>query len=716
MARDAKDSPRLRIDGYVRVSKVRGRRGERFISPKVQRDAIRRWAADHHARVLHIFEELDESGGKWNRSMLEEAIARIEDGFSQGIVVYRAARFGRSLVDGLLALRRIETAGGGLYSVADGADASTDTGRLLLRINLSLAEYEFERASDSWRIANREAVARGVRPWKSLPPGYRRTRGGRLRLKLPDAEVIGEVFRLAAAGTPRAELVRILEENGVRPPGRSVVWTFNSLRRMLERRVYLGEIRWGEFVKPHAHPAIIDTATWENAQRPRIGPRGATQPMLLNGFLRCAGCGKTMCGHYDSVHPPRGSTPYLQYSCHGKFAQGLCPKQAFISARHLEAVVEDIALELLHTRRRAPVAALRAAEEALEQAEQALVAYRDNSALMTTLGERRFHDGVAKRMDRVRTVALDVAALRVRCDNHELPPATETEKRWPTMSIVERREVLAKVIDCVIVSRGRWDIDQRVMVCPTGTAPASLVRRNTRFAPVRSYTLRKGWITPAMLPARTLRWPRERLEHELGRFLDGWTIWPSEGAFRRRGRARLLRQVEIQGGTPYWAKRFDRPLKRRNFVSWTDERIRAALEPLLADRATFPTITELTAQGHARLAHAITAHGGFAHWAAESGLPRSRRDCGSRRYWTDERIEAALRDLSQDHDTYPLQREFRERKLAGMYVTIWQTRGHQWWADHLGLPRPTADHTSRRHRSRGQHSDRPSSVATPAES
>jgi hypothetical protein len=88
-------------------------------------------------------------------------------------------------------------------------------------------------------------------------------------------------------------------------------------------------------------------------------------------------------------------------------------------------------------------------------------------------------------------------------------------------------------------------------------------------------------------------------------------------------------------------------------VSWTDERIRAALEPVLAGRTTFPTIREFAGQSHSSLARAITARGGFAHWAAEMGLPRSRRDCGSRRYWTDARIEATLRDFSQGHDTYP---------------------------------------------------------------
>lgn len=690
-------SSKLRVDGYVRVSNVRGRRGERFISPKVQRDAIRRWAAENDARILHVFEELDESGGRWDRPLLEEAIVRIEEAYSQGIVVYRAARFGRSLVDGLLALRRIGAAGGGLYSVADGADASTDTGRLLLRINLSLAEYEFERASESWRTAGREAIARGVMAWRFLPPGYRKTRGGRLRPVLPDAEVIAEVFRLAGAGAPNSELVRLLEDNGVRPPGRSTRWTVDTARRMLTRRVYLGELQWGEFVNNHAHPAIVDTATWQGAQRPRIGARRRTQPMLLNGFLRCAGCGMTMCGHYDRIHPPRGDGPYLSYACHAKFSRGQCSERAFISARHLEPVVEDIALELLRTRRRPPIARLNAAETALEQAERALSAYRDNAALLTTLGERRFNDGITTRMDRVRTAALDVAGLRARCDTEGLPPAIETERRWASMSVLERREVLAKVIDCVLVARGRFDIDSRVMVCPTGTAPATLMRANKRNAHLHTYTLRKGWITPGTLPTRVVRWPRERVEHELRHFLQGWTIWPSEAAFRKRGRTRLLRQVELHGGIVHWANHFDMPLKRRQFVSWTDERIHAALQPVLADRTTFPTITEFAAQGQLTLARAITARGGFAHWATEMGLPRShRRDCGSRRYWTDERIEATLRDLAQDHDAYPLRREFKARRLDGLYATIACAKGHDWWAHHLQLPRPTAARTSHR--------------------
>src|SRR4029079_16646979 len=96
----------LSVDGYVRVSRVGSRRGERFISPAVQRELIENWAVIHGARVLEVFRELDESGGRADRRLLEHALRRVESGISQGIVVSKVNRFGRSLVSGLDAIGR----------------------------------------------------------------------------------------------------------------------------------------------------------------------------------------------------------------------------------------------------------------------------------------------------------------------------------------------------------------------------------------------------------------------------------------------------------------------------------------------------------------------------------------------------------------------------------------------------------------------------------
>lgn len=118
------------VDGYIRVSQVNDRAGERFISPTLQRDAIEGWARLHGAVVGELFEELDESGARTDRPLLERAIARLESGESGGIVVSRLDRFGRSLLDGLAGIDRITRAGGTFVAVEDGLDLSTDTGDL----------------------------------------------------------------------------------------------------------------------------------------------------------------------------------------------------------------------------------------------------------------------------------------------------------------------------------------------------------------------------------------------------------------------------------------------------------------------------------------------------------------------------------------------------------------------------------------------------------
>src|SRR6476646_11082618 len=98
------------LDGYVRVSQVGKRGGERFISPSVQREQIEGWAKLNGASIGEVFEELDESGARRDRPKLLEALGRVEAGSSDGIVVAKLDRFGRSLIDSLSAIDRLQEA------------------------------------------------------------------------------------------------------------------------------------------------------------------------------------------------------------------------------------------------------------------------------------------------------------------------------------------------------------------------------------------------------------------------------------------------------------------------------------------------------------------------------------------------------------------------------------------------------------------------------
>src|SRR4051794_10639641 len=104
----------MRVDGYIRVSSVRGRDrdgGERFLSPTLQREQIEAWARLNDETLVEIYEELDVSGARSNRPLLERALRRIEAGESDGLVVAKVNRFSRSLLGGLPAIDRIHRSG-----------------------------------------------------------------------------------------------------------------------------------------------------------------------------------------------------------------------------------------------------------------------------------------------------------------------------------------------------------------------------------------------------------------------------------------------------------------------------------------------------------------------------------------------------------------------------------------------------------------------------
>jgi DNA invertase Pin-like site-specific DNA recombinase len=169
-----------RVDGYIRVSRVGKRTGERFMSPDLQRDAILAWADGRRdVEVMRVFEELDESGRRADRPLLMEAIRRIEAGDTDGLVVWRVSRFGRSLLDGLSTIERVREVGGTFYAVADGLDTGTDAGRLVLRILLSVAQRDVEQMTLMWAMVKERAIHRASTPttW-SRSATARRPAGG----------------------------------------------------------------------------------------------------------------------------------------------------------------------------------------------------------------------------------------------------------------------------------------------------------------------------------------------------------------------------------------------------------------------------------------------------------------------------------------------------------------------------------------------------------
>lgn len=479
----------MRVDGYVRVSRVGGRDGDRFISPDVQREQIEAWARLRHATVAEVHTDLDMSGAKRDRPGLEAAIARVQRREIDGIVVAKLDRLARSLPVAFDAIARIEEAGGKLVSVDEGIDPSTPNGRLMRNLLLTMAEWYREQIREQWTVARERAIQRGLPVMSIVATGYRRRDDGRLEPDPVWGPVVREAFERRAAGEPLADLARFMTAAGVPTKhagaGR---WTGSTVGKLLKGRVYLGEARSGQFVNRGAHEPLVTAATWQAAQAARpVSPGRGGSPALLAGLVRCAGCGYGM--YRDTGRGAAGGVT-VSYRCRGGGSAGVCTGRGFASAEALEGLVADVFLahaEGLAVRGSAETAEMDGALEVLAEAEEALRVFRDDPRIIGALGPDGFAEGLQQRARAVDDARARVAAARAPVAG--IPDVMELRGIWPAIEVSQRRRLLTAAIDCVVVAgRGPLTAD-RVRVCWAGLAPDDLPARGKRDSRVRPIPL-----------------------------------------------------------------------------------------------------------------------------------------------------------------------------------------------------------------------------------
>lgn len=481
----------LQLDAYIRVSQVRGRGGDSFISPDVQEERIRAWAVASGHRISLAHRELDVSGATVDRPMLNEVMRRIEARETDGVVVFKLDRFGRTLIDSLGLIDRIQAAGGTFASVSDGFDLATETGRLVLRIMLSLAEFELDRIKGNWREARGRAVARGVHIASRTPTGYQRRNDKRLEPHPDHAPVIREVFERRAAGASWRVLSNLLDERGVVGPYESAQWTTRAVDHILRNRVYLGEARHGEFINRDAHEPIVTRELWESAQRAPDGPvKRGDDPALLAGLLRCAGCRHLLKPDKQTL---RDGSRVRTYRCRGHHASGTCGSRVMVLGSVVEPFVISRFLshvgDLAADPSRVGVTAeeVAEAEAELRAAEDELVAFRDSPAILAALGEAGFIAGLTARTRSVDDAQVTLAELRNAQAASGLPPVAQLRAMWPEMTTEEKQIMLRSEIDAVFlrsVARANIPAADRSLIFWQGQAPDDLPARGRRNLPL----------------------------------------------------------------------------------------------------------------------------------------------------------------------------------------------------------------------------------------
>ena len=320
----------MRAIGVIRVSQVRGREGASFASPVEQRERIETACERDGLRLLATHEELDVSGGTplAKRPGLLNAVEAVEAGGAEVVIVAYFDRLVRSLAVQAEVVERVEQAGGRVVAVDVGQiTGATATQWLQGTVLGTMSEYYRRSAKERSGEAQARAVARGVCPFPSIPPGYDRDEEGPL---VPNAEApaVAEAFELRTTGETIAAVRAFLAEQGIPR-------SYRGAQAMLCSRLYLGEIHFGKLVNLEAHPPIVDRDVWRAVQGARVlrGRRAKSDRLLARlGVLRCGSCGARMVVGTQTSKGRR----YPFYRCP---PTGDCSERMTISAQTAEAEV-----------------------------------------------------------------------------------------------------------------------------------------------------------------------------------------------------------------------------------------------------------------------------------------------------------------------------------------------------------------------------------------
>ena len=220
-----------RLVAYIRVSTAD--QAESGYSLDAQRHRLEAYAEAMDIQLVAIEVDAGVSAKSIRRPGLQGALARLQAGEADGLLVAKLDRLTRSVGD-LSALLAPELFGErySLLSVADSIDTRTAAGRLVLNVLTSVSQWEREAISERTREGLAEARRQGVEAG-AAPYGYRHV-GGRREPVAVQQTAVARMVELRSGGATLRTIAATLQTEGHRP-ARGDTWQASTVGKILKR-------------------------------------------------------------------------------------------------------------------------------------------------------------------------------------------------------------------------------------------------------------------------------------------------------------------------------------------------------------------------------------------------------------------------------------------------------------------------------------------------
>lgn len=344
----------IRCAIYTRKSVEDGLEQE-FNSLDAQREAAENYIRSQIAKGWQILPERYDDGGFSGGSLERPALAKLMDDIKAHkidvVVIYKLDRLSRSICDFAELSKFFDEYKVDFCSVTQEINTSTSSGRMMLNILMTFAQYEREVIAE--RIRDKMSATRRKGEWVggTVPCGYCVVEK-KLVVDPDGAEVVRRVFqRFTEIQSPK-QIAHELNTDGIQTKqGRE--WTVGHIYRMLNNVTYIGKVGYKGEIYDGRHDAIICKKLWERVQQilaadtPVKDYKGRMATLAsLKGLLYCGHCGCRM----GPTYAKKGEAMYTYYLCtkNSKRGKSICPVNR-IGGGDIEAAVLEHVKKFLAT-------------------------------------------------------------------------------------------------------------------------------------------------------------------------------------------------------------------------------------------------------------------------------------------------------------------------------------------------------------------------------
>lgn len=440
----------MRAGIYVRISDDKD--GTSTATAR-QLEDCRKLAEARGWSVADVFEDSDLSA--YNRKVIrpefERMVSAVRDREIEVVLAWKLDRLSRRLKDFARLDEECETAGGRIVTLVDGIDTSTSAGRVVATVMSAMARAESENISVRGARKAREMALQGLpQTGGTRAFGYSKDRK---TIDEAEANVIREAANRVLAGEAVRGICNDFIRRGIATPS-GKEWQPFPLQRMLCSALLSGQREHGGTLTKGTWPAILEPATTQRLRAILNDPARRksftnARSYLLSGFLRCGHCGERLIARPDAKNGQR------RYVCAKRPGSLACGKLA-----RMAAPIEDLVFEGACVALDGVSLAAYTHESGADPTEGLGDAIREDERALVELAE----DYANKRFTRAEFFAArDVIEARLRENRSRLGKRTgktalagldggaALRNRWPNESIEWKRNVLAAIIDHIVI-------------------------------------------------------------------------------------------------------------------------------------------------------------------------------------------------------------------------------------------------------------------------